>query len=41
MMKKEAHLKRSSKIIPILSIGLLLLIGLWYLVDKGYLILKW
>lgn len=40
-MKKRNYNTSSIKLIPLLSVGLVLLMALWYLVNKDYVILKW
>ncbi|SDN44926.1 hypothetical protein SAMN05421820_107410 [Pedobacter steynii] len=41
LMEKRNYNTRSIKLIPLLSVGLVLLAALWYLVSKDYVILKW
>lgn len=40
-MEKRNYNTHSIKLIPLLSVGLVLLMALWYLVSKDYVILKW
>lgn len=40
-MKNSNYNTRSVKLMPLLCVGLMLLVVLWYLVSKDYVILKW
>lgn len=40
-MRKRNYSTSSVKLIPILSVGLLLVMVLWYLIDQAYVIIKW
>ncbi len=40
-MKKRNYNITTVKLIPVLSVGLLLIIVLWYLIDQAYVIIKW
>lgn len=40
-MRKRNYSTTAVKLIPLLSVALLLAILLWYLIDQAYVIIKW
>ncbi|WP_316841907.1 hypothetical protein [Pedobacter gandavensis] len=40
-MRKRKYNTTAVKLIPLLSLGLLLVMVLWYLIDQAYVIIKW
>ncbi|MCX2453552.1 hypothetical protein OQX61_19930 [Pedobacter sp. PLR] len=40
-MKKRNYNTTTVKLIPVLSVALLLVMVLWYLIDQAYVIIKW
>lgn len=40
-MRKRNYSATSVKVIPLLSVALLLAMLLWYLIDQAYVIIKW
>ncbi|WP_316820898.1 hypothetical protein [Pedobacter gandavensis] len=40
-MKTRNYNASTVKLIPLLSVGLLLVMVLWYLIDQAYVIVKW